>query len=73
MSDVTWAVHRIVGELVEGGYLTRHKVGRRNVYEVDLDKPLRHPLEADHSIGSIMQPLTEPSTALHAQLAAAGD
>ena len=55
------AVHRIVGELVEGGYLTRRKVGRRNVYDVDLDRPLRHPLESDHSIGSIMQPLTTPA------------
>ena len=67
------AVHRIVGELVENGYLVRRKVGRRNTYEVDLDKPLRHPLESDHSIGSIMEPLTLPSKARHAALAASGE
>jgi DNA-binding IclR family transcriptional regulator len=51
------AVHRIVSELADGGYLTWRKVGRRNVYQIDLDRPLRHPLEADHRIGDILEPL----------------
>jgi DNA-binding MarR family transcriptional regulator len=39
------AVQRIVGELVEGDYLTRTRDGRRNEYTLNLSAPLRHPLE----------------------------
>lgn len=52
------AVHSIVTDLVEAGYVTRTKQGRNNVYEVDLDRPLRHPLEAGHQIAEIFTPLT---------------
>lgn len=52
------AVHSIVTDLVEAGYVTREKQGRNNVYEVNLDQPLRHPLEADHHIAEIFRPLT---------------
>jgi DNA-binding IclR family transcriptional regulator len=51
------SVHRIVHELSESGYLSVSKVGRNNVYEVHLDLPLRHPLEATHSIRAIVAPL----------------
>lgn len=51
------SVHRIVHELSESGYLSVSKVGRNNVYEVHLDLPLRHPLEATHSIRAIVSPL----------------
>jgi DeoR/GlpR family transcriptional regulator of sugar metabolism len=36
--------HRIVSELVEDGYVVRERVGRRNVYRVKPELPLRHPL-----------------------------
>ncbi|MGO9815389.1 MAG: helix-turn-helix transcriptional regulator [Isosphaeraceae bacterium] len=36
------AVRRIVGDLEEGGYLSSSREGRRNRYEVHLDRPLRH-------------------------------
>ena len=52
------AVHSIVSDLVESGYVTRHREGRRNRYEVDLDRPLRHPLEAGHHIAEVFRPLT---------------
>jgi DNA-binding IclR family transcriptional regulator len=51
------SVHRIVHELSESGYISVSKVGRNNVYEVHLDLPLRHPLEATHSIRAIVSPL----------------
>jgi DNA-binding IclR family transcriptional regulator len=51
------AVHRIVHDLVDAGYVTVRKQGRRNVYSVDLDMPLRHPLEARHRIRAIIDPL----------------
>lgn len=41
------AVQRIVSDLVNAGYLTRTRVGRRNHYEVNGDMPLRH-LETQH-------------------------
>lgn len=51
------ATHRIVHDLIDAAFLTQTRVGRRNVYEVDLDRPLRHPLEADHLIRAIVEPL----------------
>lgn len=56
------AAHRIVQDLVDAGYMSRRKVGRRNVYELDLDRPLRHPLEASHRIREVVEPITEPAT-----------
>lgn len=51
------AAHRIVGELVDGGYVIRAKDGRRNTYTVDYSRHLRHPLEAGHTIGEIFKTL----------------
>jgi DNA-binding IclR family transcriptional regulator len=51
------SVHRIVHELSESGYISVSKIGRNNVYAVHLDLPLRHPLEATHSIRAIVSPL----------------
>jgi len=48
------AVQRIISELETVGVLTRHKVGRRNHYELDLEQPLRHPLEAHQSLAAII-------------------
>jgi len=50
-------VHRIVHELLDAGYISVTKVGRNNVYSVDLDLPLRHPLESEHNIHAIVAPL----------------
>jgi hypothetical protein len=47
------AAQRIVGELEEAAYLTRERDGRRNHYEVHLDRPLRHPIEAPMTIGDL--------------------
>jgi DNA-binding IclR family transcriptional regulator len=55
------AVHSIVTDLVDAGYVIRTKQGRNNVYEVNLARPLRHPLEADHHIAEIFRPLTRRS------------
>jgi len=55
------SVHRIVHDLESAGYLQVMKEGRRNVYRIDLDKPLRHPLEADHHVRAIVTPLVRKS------------
>lgn len=49
------AVQRIVGELEEAGYLLRSKQGRRNYYEIDLDLPLRHPVERHCEVGKLVK------------------
>lgn len=49
----------IVADLVEAGYLTREKVGRRNRYQVHAGKPLRHPLERHHEVAELLG-LVEP-------------
>lgn len=40
-------VHGIMTDLLEEGYLTRTRVGRRNRYDINRDMPLRH-LQTQH-------------------------
>jgi predicted transcriptional regulator len=54
------AVQRIVADLVQEGYLTREKSGRRNRYKVVADKPLRHPVEWHCSVRRLMEMILEP-------------
>lgn len=49
------ATHAIVSELEEEGYLTRHREGRRNRYEIHPALPLRHPVEAHRTVRSILE------------------
>src|SRR5579884_2627149 len=53
------AANRIVGELEAAGYLTRHRVGARNSYELHPDLPMRHPLADDHTIGELLALLVD--------------
>lgn len=48
-------VQRIVAELADAGYLARRRVGRRNAYRLNEELPLRHPLEAHHSIRELLR------------------
>jgi DNA-binding transcriptional regulator PaaX len=47
-------VQRILGELEEEGLLSRSRDGRRNVYTLHLDQPLRHPLEAHRTVSELV-------------------
>jgi len=49
------AVQRIVRELIEADTLTAEKQGRRNVYHVRRDMPLRHPLESHRTVGDLLK------------------
>lgn len=49
------AVHRIIVELESSGYLSRDREGRRNHYVVHTARPLRHPLEAHHTIATLLE------------------
>ena len=51
------AAQAIVADLVEGGYVSRTREGRRNRYQIIPDAPLRHPLEDDHTIGDLLETL----------------
>ena len=44
------AVQKIVLDLEREGILVRRREGRRNTYSLDLDRPLRHPLESHRSV-----------------------
>lgn len=53
------AVALIIDDLEEGGYLTRSRVGRRNVYKVQARGRLRHRMEARHTVGEILAVLKD--------------
>ena len=48
------AVQRIVSELEEGGYIIREKDGRRNRYNLNLANSLRHPVESNCNLKSLV-------------------
>ncbi len=54
------AAQSIISDLVAGGYVERERVGRRNQYRINPDRPLRHQVEAPHSIGELLALVTEP-------------
>ena len=49
------AAQRIVSDLVEAGYVTRERVGRRNRYSLNPKAPMRHPSQRDHEIGELLE------------------
>ena len=49
------AVQRIVAELEQGEVLERSRVGRRNVYTVNTDRPLRHPVESHCTVAELLR------------------
>ena len=48
------AVQRILTELEAGGYITRHRDGRRNSYSIHLDHPIGHPMTGPRTIAELM-------------------
>jgi hypothetical protein len=56
------AAASIVSDLVEAGYLTRTRIGRRNTYDVHDQLPLRHPLHRHHTVGELIRFLEGPAT-----------
>ncbi|MBM3659092.1 MAG: MarR family transcriptional regulator [Actinobacteria bacterium] len=55
------AAQRIVAELEAEDYLDVRKVGRRNVYRVHRNRPLRHPAEQHHKVGELLEVLAHDS------------
>jgi predicted ArsR family transcriptional regulator len=50
--------HRVLADLVEGGYIQRQRLGRRNHYRVNATLPLRRPSVADRRVGELLEALS---------------
>jgi predicted transcriptional regulator len=48
------AVQRILTELVDGGFVERQRIGRRNRYVVNREAAMRHPAQAGQEIGRLL-------------------
>ena len=60
------AAHKVLSELVDGGYVLRERRGRRNRYQVVPELPLRHPLVQGREVGDLLKVLltsAPPATA----------
>jgi DNA-binding MarR family transcriptional regulator len=51
------ATQRILADLIAGGYISRTKIGRRNLYKINPQGHLRHPVLRDLSIGPLIEVL----------------
>jgi DNA-binding MarR family transcriptional regulator len=48
------AAQRIVTDLVDAGYVSRQREGRRNLYVLNRELRMRHPSQFDHEIGELL-------------------
>lgn len=55
------AAQRILADLVDGGFIERQRVGRRNRYLVNRQREMRHPAQAGHDIGALLDLLQVPA------------
>jgi DNA-binding IclR family transcriptional regulator len=54
------ATHKLVSELVDEGYLTRKRVGRRSEYSVNSEMHLRQPALARHTLNELLIGMSRP-------------
>jgi DNA-binding MarR family transcriptional regulator len=52
--------HKILSDLVDEGYVTRERHGRRNQYQVKPELRMRHPLVQEREVGDLLQVLLRP-------------
>lgn len=52
------SVGLIISDLVDAGYVEKTRTGRRNEYVVNRAQALRHPLEAHHCVGELLELLS---------------
>lgn len=50
-------VQRAVSDLDSADYISKEKLGRRNRYAVNHEKPIRHPLKQDKTVGNLLAEL----------------
>jgi len=51
------ATRKIIADLLEAGYVTKKREGRRNRYRVNPDLSLRHPIHSETDVGDLLQAL----------------
>ncbi len=44
----------MIDDLEKGGYIGKQRDGRRNQYTVYGQRPLRHPLMGEHTVGEVL-------------------
>jgi len=49
------AAIRIVKHLEEADVLTKERNGRRNRYQINMGKALRHPIESNGTVGALLR------------------
>jgi MarR family len=49
------AAHRIVGELVAAGYISRERSGRRNRYTIEAHLPLPDPVAREQRVSDLLE------------------
>lgn len=54
------STQKIIADLIDEGYLTRERVGRRNSYTVNDKLRLRHPVESSHRVGVLLKAVMAP-------------
>lgn len=57
------SVMNILADLEQAGYVTRNRVGRRNLYRVNPRRHFRHPAEASQRIGRLLDIFFEQDSA----------
>ena len=48
------ATQRIVADLESAGIIMRRRQGRRNIYEINAQQPLRHPIENHRTVANML-------------------
>ena len=51
------ATRKIIADLLEEGYISKDREGRRNRYHINPDLPLRHPALEETAVGYLLQVL----------------
>ncbi len=62
---------KIVGELAAAGYIQRKRRGRRNVYRVNPELSLRHPVYESVSVGNLLSIIVPKKQSTKSRVAAA--
>lgn len=60
------AVQGVVNDLEAAGFITEHREGRRNRYGIVRSGSMRHRVEADHTVGELLdaEPVAQPESAV---------
>ena len=53
----TRSVVNVLNDLVEAGYITKERQGRKNHYTINLSSPLRHQTSTDRNVGDLISAL----------------